>query len=613
MEQDIIVIVSDEEDDCTIATLNDSSVLIVEECLKNREVNDSNEIVDEDLAVTYTKKATVMPHARYDCTAHPFSPTENDTSNPVENNKAFCEQCFCYICDKLASECKLWSTSGICHCNAHKRSMFWKDQRDKKILGYLHIFNFDLLEVDAELRLAESLLLKFEEDLAVEYGTYLEGVEASFYSKVYNLVSAFLDRAEKEKPKTAAVMLLGAARHFVVHKQPTGVTNTLKTLMVVGDFSAVFSKKLQAFFQSLTLPVKCRWMSNGLNVLHWDDPLLVAVLRGQNVRGERILRGKKEILFEPLVVVQARVEKLKEQNRYRELVRYLKVVRSDNKTHLQTMRDHIPFYLCKAGDYIAALASFFSPTPEMCCSACRLSPNQFVVYLKILTTGKMPAGKDPFLSTEWQNVKDAQLPKKTEVIKGSLRILNCNTAVFMDSESWVSLISAASSAVLGPDGSLTCASYPVPDIEFQMRTRDIAIAILLEMQTESHIQIPKAFQNRFPDQALLLLVTQALAQRLLQSGMINILNIVMAYRANSWALKWFLHSLSARPDVLQAFLSGLMEDLYREQHVHPYRKRDVVEHTFIADFFFYYLLDSRPLLFPVNHLVLDGLLNHWNE
>ncbi|KAG7491940.1 hypothetical protein MATL_G00009300 [Megalops atlanticus] len=673
MEHDIIVIVSDEEDDCTIATLNDSSVLIVEECLKNRdnaaspEVNDSNEIVDEDLAVTYTKKAAVMPHARYDCTAHPFSPTENDTSNPVENNKAFCEQCFCYICDKLASECKLWSTSGICHCNAHKRSMFWKDQRDKTILGYLHIFNFDLLEVDAELRLAESLLLKFEEDLTVEYGTFLKGVEASLsdlfscgcychsassftggckkcksrhlnvmvynYSKVYNLVSEFLDRAEKEKPKTAAVMLLGAARHLVVHKQPTGipnidpkayvneavplllirVTNTLKTLMVVGDFSAPFSKKLQAFFQSLSLPMKCRWMSNGLNVLHWDDPLLVAVLRGQNVRGERILRGKKEILCEPLVVLQARVEKLKEQNRYRELVRYLKVVRSDNKTHLQTMRDHIPFYLCKVGDYIAALASFFNPTPEMCCSACRLSPNQFVVYLKILTTGKMPLGKDPFLSTEWQNVKDSQLPKKTEVIKWSLRVLNCNTAVFMDSESWVSLISVASSAVLGPDGSMTCVSYPVPDIEFQMRTRDIATAILLEMQTQSQIQIPKAFQNRFPDQALLLLVTQALVQRLLQNGMINILNIVMAFKANSWALKWFLHSLSARPDVLQTFLSGLLEDLYREQHVHPYRKREVVEHTFIADFLFCYLLDSRPLLFPVNHQVLDGLLNRWNE
>lgn len=52
-----------------------------------------------------------------------------------------------------------------------------------------------------------------------------------------------------------------------------------------------------------------------LNVLQWDDTLLVAVLRGQNITGERVLKGRREVLFEPVVVVLARVEKLKQEGR----------------------------------------------------------------------------------------------------------------------------------------------------------------------------------------------------------------------------------------------------------------------------------------------------------
>ncbi|KAI1896132.1 hypothetical protein AGOR_G00091660 [Albula goreensis] len=666
MDQEIIII--DSDDDSTTLPSQDNSVFIVEDCDKKDnpapEVNCTSEIVDEDLAVTFSKKAIVLPHARFDCSAHSFSPTENDTHSPVDNNASFCEQCFCYICDKVVSECKLWSTSGICHCNAHKRSVFWKEQRDKAILGYLKIFNFDLLEIDAELRLAESHLVKFEEVLNMEYTTFLKGVEASLtdifpcacychaassvtagckkcksrhmdvvlynYSKVYNLVSEFLEKAEKEKPKTAAVMLLGAAKGFISHTQPSGIlnsdpkacvfdavpllmtriTNYLRNLMVVSDFSASFSNKLKTFFRSLPLPPKCKWMTDGLNVFQWDDPLLMAVLRGQNITGERALKGKKEVLFEAADVVQSRVETLKEQNRYRELARYLKVVRSDNKLHLQSMRDQVPFFLCKAGNYHIALQSFFSSTSQMCCSACRLSPNQFTVYLKILTTGKIPVGKDPFLSKEWETNKDANLPKRSEVIKCSLRILHCNTAVFMDSEPWVNLISVASSAVMAEDGSLICASLPVPDIEFQARTRDAATSILLD---GSQIQIPKSFQNKYPDQALLMLVTQALAHRILHSPLINIISVVMAFKANAWGLKWFFHSLSVRPDILQVFIHGLLEELYRERDVHTYRKRDTSEYTFIADFFLFYMLDSRPLLLSISRPILDDLSDHWNE
>ncbi|KAJ8246067.1 hypothetical protein GJAV_G00263270 [Gymnothorax javanicus] len=670
MDEESVIIVSDDEDDCIAELLDEPSVLIVDEIVNEGgnqilEMNSSPEMVDEDLAVTFSKKADAMPHARYDCNTHLFSVTEDYIGNPVNQNMAFCEQCFCYICDKLASECVLWSTPGICHCNAHKRSVFWKEQRDKAILGYLHIFNFNVLEVDAELRQAENHLLRFEEALQAEYGTFLTGLQAKLsdlvscvcychteanffpagckkcksrhvdvmlydYSKVHDLASEFLDKADKEKPRIAALMLLGAAKNVVTHKQPTGfpltdpkanvsdaipalmtrLTNALRNLMVLGDFSVSFSKKLKNFFQSLSLPMTCKWLGGCLNVLHWENPLLVSVLKGQNVSGDRVLKGRKETLFEPVAVVQARVGKLKEQERYRELARYLKVVKSDNKMLLRSMKDHLPFFLCKAGDYHAALQSFFSSPSDMCCTACRLSPNEFTVYLKILTTGKIPVGKDPFLSTEWETVKDAKLPRKCEVTKCSLKILDCNTAVFMDSEVWVNLISAACCPVLAEDGSLTCSSLPVPDVEFQMRTRNIATTILLE---GAQIQIPKSFQNNFPDQALLLLVTQALVHRILHSGMINILNVIMTFKANAWALKWFLHSLSARPDILQVFINALLEELYREKNERCFRQREVSELSLIADFFFFYMLDGRPLLFAVNHQILDDLLRHWNE
>ena len=52
------------------------------------------------------------------------------------------------------SQCLVWTVAGMCHCNSHNRSVFWRSSRDTQLLGFLQRFCLTLLEVDPELRLA---------------------------------------------------------------------------------------------------------------------------------------------------------------------------------------------------------------------------------------------------------------------------------------------------------------------------------------------------------------------------------------------------------------------------------------------------------------------------
>ncbi|RXM32379.1 hypothetical protein EOD39_6163 [Acipenser ruthenus] len=487
-----VIVISDDETDTESespgADCKDSSVLLLEEnsdfdCSLLDE-NRSDEMVDAEfgLSITYSKKADVMPHARYDCTSHVFSQSDNQTSRPVGTNSDFCEQCYCYICDKLASECQSWITPSFCHCNAHKRSPFWKSWRDKALIGALIVFKFDLLEIDADLRHAESLLMKFDADLSVEYDKFMMGTVSSLaaiyscsccchnqyqtmvnckrcsskhediliynYSNVYQLVLEFLEKANGEKPKTFAVVLLGAAQRILLHKQPLGhhMPNT-----------TVVPEAVPLLLQSL-------------NVYLWEDSLLVSVLKGQNITGERVVKGKKETLFESIHVVLARTEKLKQQNRYRELARYLKSI------------------------------------------------------------------------------------------------------------------------------------------------RETAGLVLKELETKQIIILPKQFySNYFPDEAMLMLVTQALVQRLLHARMCTVLNIAMAFRRNMWALKYLFKSLSVRLDVLHAFLDCLIKDLNEKNNTLLTRTVAQSDAEHIGHFIFFLISYEHAVLRPVAHKIVDFLLEHWNE
>ncbi|XP_051993202.1 uncharacterized protein LOC127651425 isoform X6 [Xyrauchen texanus] len=622
MEQNIpIIILSDEdEDDENSMTHNDSSVLIVENEKNGTDTSMHIEELDEDLAITYSQTATVLPHARYDCSLT-FSRAEQDVSGPLHENAMHCGQCFCYICDRLASMCEYWTLPGICHCNAHKHSVYWKALRDKSLMGYLHELNFtfDPLDMDSDLRRAETSLQKFAGSLAIKYALFLTGFEKPLrptncrcschrtnngtsqsrtagckgcqkhhmklleydYTAVSNHIEMFLHEAKKENPKACIVMLLGAIKLFITHTAPGNVHDAVVVsnsvtlllwrvmtkvwmLLVDFDFSTSFTKQLQSFFQRLPLPSNCTFSKSSLNVLRWDDPLLSAVLKGQNVTGEKHVKGQRlEVLFEFLNVIQARVCKLQKQKKYRELARYLKVVKSTNNPMLQRMRDLVPLYLCKVGDFSGAVHTMLSSVHSASCPASRLTPQHFRAYLRILTSGHTPDIKhqecdsgtglmimpDPLMATVWTPIEGSFVLKILEVLKFALRVLDCNSIVFADD---------------------------------------------------------------YPDQARLLLVTQALVLRIFHSQLSPILKVIISFRSNRWALRWLFYSLLVRPVVLHYLLCTVVEELLNEQYQPVQRKWSEMEHSLISYFLCLYFLENNVAL-DLGSYPTNNLLASWNE
>uniref|UniRef100_A0A665TYD4 Uncharacterized protein n=1 Tax=Echeneis naucrates TaxID=173247 RepID=A0A665TYD4_ECHNA len=298
--EDVIIILSDDEDEDELGlSCSEPSVYIVEaeDVKKGDNCRLPPVVLDEDLVVTFSRRAEVLPHARYDCPIHPFTPTDCELNAPVADNQLMCDQCFCYICDKLASACVLWCHSGICHCNSHKRSEFWNNLRNGELLGGLKAFQLTLSEIDIHLRQA--------------------GARCP---------------AEHEEQVCSAV------------------TVVCRSLTVTQSCS------LQSFCV-LFQPFVCVPTHCSLCVRPWKDVLLVSVLKGQNVCGFRKEKGKKDILNELLSVVILRTELLQRQHRYRELCRYLLVVYISGS--FQQVKDLIPFFMCKEGDLMSACNSFF--------------------------------------------------------------------------------------------------------------------------------------------------------------------------------------------------------------------------------------------------------------
>jgi len=81
--------------------------------------NDHEE--EEELTIVATKGQNALmdfPHSRENCATHPFATSINKAVH--------CSNCYCYVCDVLASECVVWSL----HCNASHNDRKWRSERE---------------------------------------------------------------------------------------------------------------------------------------------------------------------------------------------------------------------------------------------------------------------------------------------------------------------------------------------------------------------------------------------------------------------------------------------------------------------------------------------------
>ncbi|CAN8192163.1 unnamed protein product [Coccothraustes coccothraustes] len=618
-EENNVILISDDDDEGE--STQGSSVLFVEPQEESPlEEKKSEELVDEegDLVVTYCKQASVMPHARHDCSTQPFERRESDTCFPLGKNADFCDQCYCYICDKLAAECELWTVPSLCHCNAHNKSNFWKAQRNFALAGILATFNLELLELDTDLRRGGDLLEKFIRDLSVAYNKYLIGericppgqecccqpklppgqcsvcssrnVEVVYkYSDVFELVTRFLNQAEQESPKAAAVMLLGAAKQIALHKDPAlscqslghtaslrvavpflfqRIVTRLQRMLVLCDFPKILYEKFVEFFQSISLPCHCYAFSNSLNVLPWDHMLLTTVLKGQNITGQRRQKGRKMYLWEALSVVEARVEKLLEKKKYKEVVRYLRAVKCNENQRLRDLRDLIPFYLCKTGNFLDAAHSLLFPVNSLaCCSACRITPCQFKVYLKIFRTGCVPSGNDMLETGPW--VAAGSPLRSTVLIKQALKLLYSSEALYRNAKCWSSFIMIlGSSNFLEKRGHLLPLPLREPPLGFQETVLAASGDFLEDLKSGVNVSLPSAiFSGHLHHEASLILAVQAVQQMLCCDlpHLTSFLEIVLAFGKNFWALRLLLDQLCCEEQILCGTANLLLRDLSREE------------------------------------------------
>lgn len=88
---------------------------------------EKNSANDEEFEIVATKGQNALadfPHSRANCVTHPFA--------SGGDKKAHCENCYCYVCDIPAADCKVWDS----HCKANHEDRRWREERERfKRLG----------------------------------------------------------------------------------------------------------------------------------------------------------------------------------------------------------------------------------------------------------------------------------------------------------------------------------------------------------------------------------------------------------------------------------------------------------------------------------------------
>ncbi|EKX31895.1 hypothetical protein GUITHDRAFT_82731, partial [Guillardia theta CCMP2712] len=93
-------------------------------------MNGSQEADEDDLVIVGSTGtfSSDLPHARAHCVNRPFRSTKERVGKEEGgNNEMFCPNCFCYVCDVKASDCKGWLKVG--HCHAHDKDPYWRALR----------------------------------------------------------------------------------------------------------------------------------------------------------------------------------------------------------------------------------------------------------------------------------------------------------------------------------------------------------------------------------------------------------------------------------------------------------------------------------------------------
>ncbi|XP_069840304.1 uncharacterized protein [Dendropsophus ebraccatus] len=618
--EESVIVISDDEAEVSLGLGN--SVLIVED-REDSFVQERKtlEVVDEELAITFSRKAHVMPHARYDCSTHPFSRMEQETQIPIEKNASFCDECYCYLCDKPASECSNWTTPDYCHCNAHNKSKHWKGERDTALAGVLTIFNLDLTEIDSELREAGDKLQYFLLQLEQVYNKYLDGAmgmresvercgclchkaktakckaECAFkhslvkfhnYTDVHKVVTDFINQVDEGSPRASAVMLLGVAKELVYHKvlenplslqdpvahvkQSTAVlmtriVSTLQRLLVLKDYPKILYDKFVSFFQSLRLPPHLFTFTSSLNVLRWDNCLLTSVLAGQNLTGYRTNKGKKECLWEALTVVQSRVKKLEEEKSYRQLVRYLNVVKCSENAGLTALKQKLCLYMCKYGDFSLAAQSLLTTKGMQGSIAKYFTPVLYEFHLTMLRVRSCPPGNELQLPEVWVP-QTGELLKKGMLVRTALRILYTNSHLFNNSLCWSILVKVwCTCDKPSKEGRLFPLCLHEPDRLVQQTMMHMSCAVLDELQRQANVHLPGPFHTSYSGTAELVLIVQAVVRYLMTANppLGGLMKLITAFGPNHWALSLLIEGISPMQELLFQFVTSINKELYEEE------------------------------------------------
>jgi len=99
--------------------------------VKSDMMNGSQEADEDDLVIVGSTGtfSSDLPHARAHCVNRPFRSTKERVGKEEGgNNEMFCPNCFCYVCDVKASDCKGWLKVG--HCHAHDKDPYWRALRE---------------------------------------------------------------------------------------------------------------------------------------------------------------------------------------------------------------------------------------------------------------------------------------------------------------------------------------------------------------------------------------------------------------------------------------------------------------------------------------------------